>query len=602
MNRSRRRSIHALSRFRMRKKTSAIPVAAALFACGVFSVFARAGTPPPDAENFEPPAPVVADAAGRTPELRLLAPFSRFARDSAPPEESAAAADVPALRVWRGETAVFRVGVWAGADALETIAPDGKILLKKDGGATLEAEVSPVRWTLGNGGAQFADVVDRAGTPASAPAGTLREFLVSVRVPEDAAAGAYSGVFRANLGGNAAATLPLRLRVLPATLPPPEKRAVHLDLWQHPQAVARWTGTPLWSREHFAALAPLMTRLRDLGQKAVTCGIIEEPWNHQTYDDWESMIKWTRAADGSWKFDYSAFDAWVEFMTDEIGIDEQISCYSMLPWSMKIGYFDDAAGTRKNFALDVASPSFEEIWGAFLTDFRKHLVQKGLLEKTCIALDERPDAQLDAARRVIEKFAPELKIVSANDHPTRMSDFVYDISPAFGYSGGDVPALAEKRRAEGRKTTFYVCVNPPRPNTFSHSAPAEARWLGLYAAANGFDGILRWAYNSWNENPFATTAFGNWPAGDCFLVYPGNRSSMRLEHFRDGLEDFEKIRILRSRAAEENAPRELKAAVATLDEFLKKNFTVENGGGNAHEAQALEALRLLDAASEKLPD
>lgn len=82
MNRSRRRSIHALSRCRMRKKTSAIPVAAALFACGVFSVFARAGTPPPDAENFEPPAPVVADAAGRTPELRLLAPFSRLDRKS----------------------------------------------------------------------------------------------------------------------------------------------------------------------------------------------------------------------------------------------------------------------------------------------------------------------------------------------------------------------------------------------------------------------------------------------------------------------------------------------------------------------------------------
>lgn len=588
-------------------------VFSALAALCIFGGNAAAGTPPAsaaDAENFEPaPAAVNASPCAGT-QIRLLAPFSRFARDSAPPEKSAP--DARPVSAWRGETVNFRVGVWAGTEPLENFSCPQKILLKRHpfrrknpshAGADLEATVSPVRWAVGQGGAQFADVVDPAGSRASVPAGTLREFLVSVDVPANAAPGLYVGVFRGaateeGVGGNEAVRF--RVRVLPAKLPPPEKWAVHLDLWQHPQAVARWAGTPLWSDAHFAALAAPMTRLRRLGQKVITCAVIEEPWSHQTYDDWESMVKWTRAADGSWKFDYSAFDAWVGFMMNEIGISEQISCYSMLPWSMKIGYFDEAAGTRKTFPLDIASPDFEDVWGAFLTDFKAHLTEKGWLEKTCIALDERPDAQLDAARKVIEKFAPELRIVSANDHPTRMSEFVYDISPTFNYSDGDVPALAEKRRAEGKKTTFYTCVNPARPNTFTYSAPAEARWLGFYAAANGFDGILRWAYNSWNENPFATTAFGNWPAGDCFLIYPGDRSSMRLAHFRDGLEDFEKIRILRSRAAAEDASPELKNAVAALDDFLKKTFTVENGGGNAHEAQTLETIRLLDECSFQL--
>lgn len=547
------------------------------------------------AEKFEPAPAAVSPRARERATVRRIPLFARFPRDSEPPPDEKFSDEIFA---WRGETVIFRIGVWAGTCAIEHFDYAPKIFLKKreeNSEEALEATVSPVRWAIGRGGAQFADVVDFAGTRASVPAGTLREFLVSVNVPADAAPVAYAGFFVGKENGAATEPVPLSLRVVPATLPPPAERSVHLDLWQHPQAVARWARTPLWSDAHFAALAPLMTRLRDLGQKAVTCAVIEEPWNHQTFDDWESMVKWTRAADGAWKFDYAAFDAWVGFMMNEIGVRGQISCYSMLPWSMKIGYFDETAGTRATLKLDAASPAFAEVWGAFLSDFRIHLAEKGWLEKTCIALDERPDAQIEAARAVIEKFAPELHIVSANDHPTRMSDAVYDISPAFAFSGGNVPALAGKRRAEGKKTTFYTCVNPARPNTFTHSAPAEARWLGLYAAANGFDGVLRWAYNSWNENPFRTTAFGKWPAGDCFLVYPENRASMRLEHFRDGIEDFEKIRILRSRAAAADASPELKSAVAALDDFLKKTFTVENGGGNAHAAQVREAVRRLDA-------
>lgn len=561
-------------------------IAAILFALAAVPAV-LAGTP--SAENYEVPPAAVRSASAEKTVCAEIAPFARFSRDSVPATKFSREKSVPA---WRGETVNFRFGVWGGGNAISKLAYAKNFSLKNSAGAKIVATVSPVRWVIGQGGVQFADIVDAPGAPTSVPAGTLRELLVSVAVPADAAPGEYVGNFRADKK-----VFPVRVRVLSAKIPPPRERSVHLDLWQHPQAFARWAGVKPWTRKHFDAARGAMERLRDLGQKVITCSVIEEPWGHQTYDDWESMVKWRRTAAGKWRFDYSAFDAWTNFVMNEIGIDAQISCYSMLPWSMRLRYFDEAAGTEKQLTLDVVSPQFEEVWGAFLSDFRKHLSEKKLLDRTCIALDERPDAQLDAARKVIGKFAPELKIVSANDHPTRMSTFVYDVSPVFGHSGGDVPALAEKRRAEGKKTTFYVCTQPERPNTFTHSAPAEAHWLGLYAAANGFDGILRWAYNSWNENPFATTAFGKWQAGDCFLIYPGNRSSMRLEHFRDGLEDFEKIAILRSRAREKNAPEALKKSVAALDAFLRETFTVAAGGGNAHEEQTLRALELLDAAS-----
>lgn len=535
------------------------------------------------------------NAARKEADWSMLGLFEQVARNADLPTYEKK--DAVNLFAWRGETANFRFAVAAGDTELSLNFPK-KITLRSQRGKKIEATISPVRYAVGQGNRQFADIVDPAGTATTVPAGTLREFLVSVDVPADATAGVYRGTIPSNFSDKKG--LSFSLGVLSAQLPEAENWGIHLDIWQHPQAVARWAGVKPWSKAHFDALVGPMTRLRDLGQKTITCSIIEEPWNHQTFDDWESMVKWTRKADGKWDFDYSIFDAWVSFMIEKIGIDEQISCYSMLPWMMKIRYFDEASKSQKEVKLNINSPEFEQVWGAFLTDFKAHVQKKGWLKKTFIALDERPDAQLNAARKVIEKYAPEFKIVSANDHPTKMSEFVYDISPTFTHSGGDVPALAVKRRAEGRKTTFYICTNPPRPNTFTHSAPAEAHWLGFYAAANGFDGILRWAYNSWNSNPFETTAFGNWPAGDCFLIYPGNLSSMRLEHLRDGIEDFEKIQILRAAAAKPNAPAKLKKAVAELDDYLKATFTVAAGGATEHKAQTLRAMELLADASKQL--
>jgi hypothetical protein len=77
------------------------------------------------------------------------------------------------------------------------------------------------------------------------------------------------------------------------------------------------------------------------------------------------------------------------------------------------------------------------------------------------------------------------------------------------------------------------------------SPPAENAWMGWYASAFGYDGFLRWAYDSWTGDPARDARHVLWPAGDCFLVYPGARSGIRFERLREGIVDFEKLRILR---------------------------------------------------------
>ena len=58
--------------------------------------------------------------------------------------------------------------------------------------------------------------------------------------------------------------------------------------------------------------------------------------------------------------------------------------------------------------------------------------------------------------------------------------------------------------------------------------------------------MLRWAYNSWAENPQYDSRYGNWMSGDTYVVYPYNRSSIRFERMIDGIEVSEKIRTLRA--------------------------------------------------------
>ena len=59
-----------------------------------------------------------------------------------------------------------------------------------------------------------------------------------------------------------------------------------------------------------------------------------------------------------------------------------------------------------------------------------------------------------------------------------------------------------------------------------------------------------------------------WPAGDCFLVYPGGNSSIRFEKLREGIVDFEKIRILRGLLAK-SQNQTGKKSLSELENHLK---------------------------------
>ncbi len=398
------------------------------------------------------------------------------------------------------------------------------------------------------------------------PSNTVRPVWVTIDIPANARPGIYTSRMKIAASGKEKYTFDMQLEVLDRTLPPPSEWAFHLDLWQHPAAVARYYQVPVWSDEHFEYMRPLMKKLADTGQKVITATLNKDPWG-QCYDNYKDMILWTKKEDGSWSYDYSIFDRWITFMM-EMGVTNMINCYSMVPWNNELHYKNELSGKMDTVQAVPGTLVFKEMWEPFLKDFATHLKEKGWLEITNMAMDERSPEVMNATIGLLQQTAPSLGISIADNHKSyKKFTFIKDLCISFGAVLD--PEDLKYRKEKGFITTYYVCCSHPFPNMFTFSSPAESVYAAWYASAAGLDGFLRWAYNSWVENPLTDSRFRTWPAGDTYLIYPDARSSIRLERIREGIQDVEKIRILKAEWQKENTP-ESQVKLQQLDQELSK--------------------------------
>ncbi|WP_279580979.1 DUF4091 domain-containing protein [Fodinicola feengrottensis] len=119
------------------------------------------------------------------------------------------------------------------------------------------------------------------------------------------------------------------------------------------------------------------------------------------------------------------------------------------------------------------------------------------------------------------------------------------------------PGFYADRQALGEQVWSYTCgycADPgagwlDRMSTMPHYAAKEISW-GNYAA--GLTGFFHWGYNAWAETGYTGTGGNEARPGDGYIVYPDPahntvRSSVRGLSTRDGLQDYELLRILGER-------------------------------------------------------
>jgi hypothetical protein len=438
-----------------------------------------------------------------------------------------------------------------------------------------------------------ADILDNLNS-FNVPANTTRPVWVTIDIPADASPGKYQGIIAIKAKGEKSVSLKIQLEVLPLELPPVSEWRFELDLWQNPWAVARYHDVRPWSDEHILLLKPLLKMLADAGQKYITTSIIQHPWNAQTYDPYSTMIKWIKTSNGRWKFDYTIFDKWVELCI-ECGINKHISCYSMIAFRHNnFRYYDAMTGNYEYNNAEPGTPEYVEHWKPFLKDFTDHLESKGWLEKTSIAMDERPYELMKEIIALIHDASPKLKInLASEDWQEQLHHEIFSFSVSLGrYTQ---PEIIKERTKNGLISTFYPCCVEPQPNNYPHSDPAESTWMGWMAAADEFSGFLRWAYNSWVEQPLYDTRYTQWNAGESFLVYPGPRSSIRFERLREGIQDYEKIRIVKQKLSNLKTNKATET-LADLNQLLSK-YSYQAAQSESITKQVNESKQLLEKIS-----
>jgi hypothetical protein len=226
-----------------------------------------------------------------------------------------------------------------------------------------------------------------------------------------------------------------------------------------------------------------------------------------------------------------------------------------------------------------------------------HLQKKGWLEKTYLGINENTLEQTLATIQVIKAHSKKWKITYAGNWHQELDTLLNDY--CFLYGNEPDVNIVKNRAARGFTSTYYICCNPPKPNDFVFSPPVEGRWLSWYSLAHSYNGFLRWAYDAWPADPERDARHAIWPAGDCFLVYPGGNSCTRFEKLREGIVDYEKVRILRELASR-STDKKAKNLMIALDDHLQLFLNEHEFKTEKITAELDTGKKMVDALSDEL--
>ena len=124
--------------------------------------------------------------------------------------------------------------------------------------------------------------------------------------------------------------------------------------------------------------------------------------------------------------------------------------------------------------------------------------------------------------------------------------------------------LTDELHALGKQAWWYICCSPcyPRLNVGLEHPPMEGRLLTWQQYTENCDGVFNWGINYWHRRRVTDDSdvyLDKWTygrgmsgmTGDGLMIYPGESGplpTIRLANVRDGIQDYEWMKLAESRA------------------------------------------------------
>ena len=288
-------------------------------------------------------------------------------------------------------------------------------------------------------------------------------------------------------------------------------------------------------------------------------------------------------AGGSRRFGFEKLDRWIDLCL-ACGVQYFEMSHLFTQWGAKHAP-KIVSGDRKIFGwqTDARGKEYRDFLTAFAAALTDYLNRKGVADRCLFHVSDEPSlTDLPVYRSnaaFLKKIFPGFRFIDA------LSEYEFY---ALGITGTPIPGIASIDRFAGKVPELwtYYCCGPAGDNyinRFIYYPSVRNRALGAALYRYGCKGFLQWGYNFWNTqlsvarvDPFRdTTAGGAFPAGDGFVVYPGEDGaplpSLRLKVFRDGLNDYHALHTLERLAG--------RPAAEALVEGVRFNVYPRTGDG-----------------------
>lgn len=433
-------------------------------------------------------------------------------------------------------------------------------------------------------------------------AGMTCAVFCELAFPQDTAPGEYDVTLRLFTSRlfedeTEAGSLSVHVTLFPASLPKREERKFYLDLWQHSSNIARTHETPLWSDAHFAVLEPYVRSLAELGQRAVTLVVCEVPWAGQgCFREYRnaanlyeySIIPLRRTREGKLEADFGPMQRYID-LCGKYGICEELSVYGLMnvwcgeerfaklaaedPDALRVRYYDETEGCFRFLRTEQELEEYIAMIGEY---FRT----TGQIDRVRIVADEPAETEkYRASLERIRRIEPEFRFKAALSHAEFIEEFGNEISDFVPYAEDMFSNLALLRQyrtaVPDKRILWYTCCVPYWPNSFLCKDLCETLFIGPITSFCRLDGFLRWSYTEWNDDPRHDVKYGDFAAGDCFLVYPSAHGapllSLRWMAYRKTIWLYELLEQVRARFGDEEADGLIRLVLKNdhLDQYYK---------------------------------
>ena len=363
--------------------------------------------------------------------------------------------------------------------------------------------------------------------------------------------------------------LPVVLEVLGASLPP--QTLVHTE-WFHADCLASYYHVEPLSEDHWkiidAFIEPMAKRY---GINAALTPVFTPPLDTAVGEERPTVQLVGIKADGdSYTFDFSKLERWCGICKKH-GVQYLEIAHFFSQWGAraipKIVATENGV-EKKIFGWHVPSdsPKYRKFLEQFIPALRRECEKFGYDKAHTIfhVSDEPHGDQITVYKKAKSQIAD---LVEGSLIIDALSDISFYREGVIDHPVPANDAIAPFLEANIPGLWVYHCVGQSYlvPNRFIALPSPRLRAMGVLMYYHKIAGFLQWGYNYYYSalskaliNPFLKTGgHRDWPAGDPFLVYPGDDrkplSSIRGEVHRECFEDMRILALVEAVAGREAA-------------------------------------------------